>query len=154
MDIHCTNPKDCPTNRERLRDMEQIKDSYDKSQQALEENTQQIQDLNLNLVEQSGKIDTLLGAVKEYKEENEKEHDKAASGQSDLHSRVTGLALHTEKELGNLRAEFIKKDAALEVGQAQVKGAVRGKVDWAEIIKLVMLISTILGIYKYVLPAG
>lgn len=151
---HCADPQKCPTNQERLRDMEDIKEAYNNSQRAYEETNTKLAATNLELVKQTTVIEGLARSVREYKADTEHELDGIAEEQKALHSRVTNLAVETTRELGNIKTEFAAREGELKVGQATTKGLLKNKIDWPEIIKLVLLISMILGIFKYVLPGG
>ena len=150
---HCTDPETCTTNKERLRDMEQITNAYNESQKAYEATNRKLDSTNNELVKQTAEIRGLADSVKEYKTDTEHDFDIVAQDQKALHSRVTNLALETTQELGKIRTDFAKREGELKVGQATTKGALKGKVDWAEIIKLTFLMGSLLGIFKYVLPA-
>lgn len=151
---HCADPENCPTNRERLRDMEEVTEAYNNSQRVHEETNEKLASTNIELVKQTAAIEGLAHSVREYKADTEHELDGIAQEQKALHSRVTNLALETKGELGNIRTEFATREGELKVGQATTKGLLKNKIDWPEVIKLVLLVSMILGIFKYVLPGG
>ena len=152
-DIHCSDPAKCPTNKERLRDMEQITDAYENSQRAHEETNLKLESTNSELIKQTAEIRGLANSVKEYKDDTEHDFDIVAQDQKTLHARVTNLALETTTELGKIRTDFAKREGELKVGQAVTKGVLKGKIDWAETVKLLFLMASMLTLFEYVLPA-
>lgn len=150
---HCGDPANCPTNQERLRDMESITDAYEKSQQAYEETNRKLESTNSEIIKNTAEVRGLAASVKEYKADTEHDFDEVSQDQKALHSRITTLALETNTELGKIRTDFAEREGELKVGQAATKGALKSKIDWAEIIKLAALMASMLTLFKYVLPA-
>lgn len=151
---HCANPDTCPTNVERERDMRQIKRDYDNTQKQLKDTDGK---LNVAITEAAitnTKVDELVKEIRRDRADNQRLHEMHITEFKAVHKRVTDGRVETVKMIGDAKLVSAHADGQLTAAQVETKGMIKGKVDWAEIIKLVLLLSAILGIFKYLLPAG
>ena len=154
----CRNINDCnivKTLKETINDkIEMITDSYDRTHGAIEENSQHLQETNIVLAGVSGDIKALTQSLRAYEAANSKEHTGFTFVDSNLHSRITVTQLELKEAKGEISTQIAKEIGAVGKSMAETSGKIKGKVDWPEIIKLVMLMGALLGIFKYVLPGG
>ena len=153
----CEKIDDCPVVKavdEKVdRHLKNIADSYEKTQEAIQEGSQHLQDANIAFTKQTVILKGLGDSLKEYKAENEKAHEAFKSVDSTVHSRITATQLEIEKVRGSINTKIAEKIGSLKVGVAEAAESLKGKVDWREMIKLTFIVSAVSAFFKYILPA-
>ena len=142
-DSNCESPDKCSATIEQKAEMKQIKDDYRRTHKALEENTRQIAGVKMLIAETATETRAFVRQGKESSDRNDREHTKIENEQKNIHSRINTFKEAVAKEV-----------ASLKVADEANKGKTNQKLDLAEVVKMALLISAILGIFKYVLPNG
>ena len=152
MEDHCENPDTCPTNKERERDMETMRQDYSKTTEALKLTDEKLNSVVTTSAVTNEKLDGLIGEIRRDRIDNQRQHEKHRSEFRAIHKRVTDAKVETTQAIGDAKLASAQANGQLEVKQATTKGLLKGKFDLAEMGKLIFLISAVLGIFKYLLP--
>jgi len=131
----------------------QIKNDYARLSKTIEENSMHMEAAVVNLATTATEVKSLAKSIQEMARINEKEHGKLEAEDRALHARVTNAVNESTKLAGNIKTSIAEKIGDLKVADKQNEGKLRSKLDIGEMLKLLLLLSTTLGIFKYLLPA-
>jgi len=158
---HCADPDSCPPNKalsQRIALMDrryyEVKENYERVSGAIEENTRQMEEAVVNLALASAAVKTLNKSIGEMARINENQHGKLEAEDRSLHKRITDSRTETTKLIGDVKTSMAEKIGDLKVADTKNEGKLGSKLDMGEILKLVLLLSATLGIFKYLLPAA
>lgn len=152
METHCKNPDKCPANIERERDMSELKQDYEKTTKALKETDGKLNKAVTASAVTNTKLDGLIQEIRRDRADNQRLNGMFFEEFKTVHKRITDGRVEFVKQIGDAKLASAQATGEIKAGQGETKGLLRNKIDWPEIIKLAILISTILGIFKYVLP--
>jgi hypothetical protein len=134
--------------------MERITRDYDKTQKQLSKTDEKLNAVITEAAVTNSKVNELVGEIRRDREDSQRLHGMIFEEFKSVHKRVTENRVEAVKMIGNAQLASTQANGEIKASQVETKGILKGKIDWAEATKLVLLISAILGIFKYVLPNG
>lgn len=153
---HCENIHACPVVKKVSEEfngkLDTVADSYEKTQEAIQESSQHLQETNLAIATQTEALKNIGYSLKSYQAENRQEHKDLETEDSALHNRITGVRLDLSDTKGVLSTEIAEKVGMGQAGLAGIKGSLKGKLDWAQVGVIVILLAAMNAFFKYVLP--
>lgn len=136
---HCQDPSTCPTNIERERDMEAMKEDYDRTQSALEETNASLSGVKTEVAVTNKSIENLCDEIRRDREFNERERERRMREEAILHKRITDHKTETVNSIAAAKIASVQEDADIKVNQAS-------KLSTGDLVKLFLLFSTVVGI--------
>lgn len=132
--------------------LDTVTDSYEKTQEAIQESSQHLQKTNLAIATQTEALKNIGRSLESYRAENNKAHYDLDAEDSKLHSRITGVQLDLSDTKGEITTQIAEKVGTVAVGLAGTKGSLKGKLDWAQVGVIVIMLAAMNAFFKYVLP--
>lgn len=134
-----------------------VTEAYERTHETIKENTQQVQELNTAIQMQTKALEGVTDSLRTYRAENEGAHKTLTDIDSKLHNRITRTQLDLSDTAGKIRTEVSDKVGAVETSLAKsegnLKGNLKAKVDWREMVKLTFIVTAVSAFFKYILPA-
>lgn len=134
MSSGCEDIKDCSVLQLLKKDFDNkigtVTGQYEKVHDSLKGNAENMQKVTLAIALQTQSVEALAVSVKEYKSENEKDHDKLEIEDKALHTRITNVGAK----------------------QAKQTGLNESNVNWKELIKIAAVFAAVSAAFKYLAP--